>query len=1732
MTSSVWSFTLLWCFAALEYSPCISLSVPSRVTSLHASQHTSPNHLHEALVAAQLSSRAQETATGSYTVASLTDIPWHVAGAGGGASVLDSTRQLLHVASCSSFFFPQPASISPSVVSCAILRFNITSAATTSYQRHDLRGFWVVYSMTVDEIDGTVFVVGKAVGRLNAPAVLEKIPLLNFGLPTVAANSLQLDINKYKEVRSVAVARQGVGQGMSTVGTRVCDRDFVDSQTVIAGKVFLLLNRGQTDFVHHGLVEAWSVSVADPGTLVLQVWRPAMPLSSTAPSFMLVGENQITATVAGKQSFPIATGERIAVRQGDVIGFWVPTTAPQATLQYSNLGENATASQVIWTTTGRVVVGGQVSFGASSAQGNREYSIAAHHRFYQALGHAVVKRQHPHPSPEQVIEARINSLAVTSLPRPSPLGGGASFGPSSSYVEIPSTVIPAQKAFTIEVWVSPSAASTTSKTLWGQAVWQTGDLRVRIRPDGHVAMSLRGNDPEEVVFGPALPALAWTHVALTYSQVARQVALFLNGTFVEYQAIELAKPFAPASAIRVGLSADGGLVGLMQDLRLWAATRSPQQILSLFRSTLTKDMDLSDLLLYFPLLNDVLDYSGNDYQSTGSAVAFPNKLPSPSPTPVPSTVVLNPSLRFSTNGTIRLWEAFSCALSFPASISFQVWRQSGTSLVLVGQNQFALQAADTPWLVLPVPQQQQISYQAGDIIGFVESAGGVLCFDNATSPLGPSAPGEVFVAVSSAVLPVNGSIAGYQVQTLDTARLYSLAAHSDYVNVRSLVLASYSMPSRLCTINADTLQIIQDTYLQDVAGQSMISAIAVDDVTHHVIATVNTNPATLLRIDLSTLQVERSLVLNDTFGAFGLVLDPTTAKAFVVTGTQIVRVGVRWLEREGSGLVVGGVRSVALNRRSGVLYLGTLHGQILTVHGGCRPGFRHLELLATDRIFDDGDQLDAVNAIHVCDSPICVAQAYNQSVFNLFAVSTKPDGGGLVLSKLQASGVPVLVQMSPRVGHISGGTRVLATTSHTDTTTRATVLVAANQVITLSALRDGAVRVVGTGGASLTGRVEYFRSNQWFSLCGKKSVFDGVAAGVVCRSAGYPGGSLVGQTSTVLGSGVCSTALPSACATASSAILQASFQCVGHEQDLSECRVVSGQLPCSDHTSDAVVTCFPNPTTVPVSLDQDEFADESAAVPVSVYMPCITGPATVNLSLVNAAQFVSSASLAFEYYNAVVTSVSPNNMPFIGTTDLTFSGTSFACDLDSIRVRFVNASGYVLTTPLSFAFDCSQTSVGVTVTTQGSAPLPASVFVQLSLDGQFWLGAKPITLADLQAGDVSPSLCVVGGGCEISLSVSGVPGGGVCEAALFASLEPEAQPLAITTCSLAPDTHTVRFTVPAYPLAEEVYWGVSFNQQNFDISSVPFAYFNCSFASLSPSVAIVDGGTVVQVFGAGFIPAPLAVAAITVPSGQVLRVPVTVKGTDSLSFKLPSSSASGVAQLQIALDGIMFQNSGLSVQYVRPLFTTVSPLFMPVLQPVSIALAGSDFPLVAPGQCLVSISHSTDGDQPRTVAATVMSSSLISVPASSAETTPGPSYIKVSFDGGKRFFDVTTSILVYRLKLQNLAPASVVANIATTVRLMGSGFFDPSPYVVAVPVSSRPVVVLHHTVTDVETTTALTYVSSEQLSFVLPVLNGGDSSQVGGMYRVFVMMGPNQARVESAKQLLVIPQPTNPFANV
>ncbi len=63
---------------------------------------------------------------------------------------------------------------------------------------------------------------------------------------------------------------------------------------------------------------------------------------------------------------------------------------------------------------------------------------------------------------------------------------------------------------------------------------------------------------------------------------------------------------------------------------------------------------------------------------------------------------------------------------------------------------------------------------------------------------------------------------------------------------------------------------------------------------------------------------------------------------------------------------------------------------------------------------------------------------------------------------------------------------------------------------------------------------------------------------------------------------------------------------------------------------------------------------------------------------------------------------------------------------------------------------------------------------------------------------------------------------------------------------------------------------------------------------------------------------------------------------------------------------------------------------------------------------------------------------------------------------------------------------------------------------------------------DNETLTTLSYVSGEQLSFVLPQI-AGDSSQVGGLYKVLVVMGPGQPRIEAAKQLVVIPQPSNSF---
>ncbi len=50
---------------------------------------------------------------------------------------------------------------------------------------------------------------------------------------------------------------------------------------------------------------------------------------------------------------------------------------------------------------------------------------------------------------------------------------------------------------------------------------------------------------------------------------------------------------------------------------------------------------------------------------------------------------------------------------------------------------------------------------------------------------------------------------------------------------------------------------------------------------------------------------------------------------------------------------------------------------------------------------------------------------------------------------------------------------------------------------------------------------------------------------------------------------------------------------------------------------------------------------------------------------------------------------------------------------------------------------------------------------------------------------------------------------------------------------------------------------------------------------------------------------------ILLPSGDAVRVAVNVRSESTLSFKLPSSPIAGAAPVQIALDGVNFQNTGL-----------------------------------------------------------------------------------------------------------------------------------------------------------------------------------------------------------------------------
>lgn len=146
-----------------------------------------------------------------------------------------------------------------------------------------------------------------------------------------------------------------------------------------------VISRGNVDFAHEitfigtahaapisGYITSWSLYAGEIDSVALQMWRPV------AGGYTLVGENTVTATTLGANTFNIASANRIAVQAGDVLGFRYRQTTFARRVIEMTFGGGAYA----WTNwpspVGEVPIGGFLANGSLVGQWeNREYSLAA-----------------------------------------------------------------------------------------------------------------------------------------------------------------------------------------------------------------------------------------------------------------------------------------------------------------------------------------------------------------------------------------------------------------------------------------------------------------------------------------------------------------------------------------------------------------------------------------------------------------------------------------------------------------------------------------------------------------------------------------------------------------------------------------------------------------------------------------------------------------------------------------------------------------------------------------------------------------------------------------------------------------------------------------------------------------------------------------------------------------------------------------------------------------------------------------------------------------------------------------------------------------------------------------------------------------------------------------------------------------------------------------------------------
>jgi hypothetical protein len=165
---------------------------------------------------------------------------------------------------------------------------------------------------------------------------------------------------------------------------------------------------------------------------------------------------------------------------------------------------------------------------------------------------------------------------------------------------------------------------------------------------------------------------------------------------------------------------------------------------------------------------------------------------------------------------------------------------------------------------------------------------------------------------------------------------------------------------------------------------------------------------------------------------------------------------------------------------------------------------------------------------------------------DFYTISLNGSFPGTIVSRFRTVGTPVMASVSPICGHISGGTRLTVTGAFLDASAKVTVQVGKNMPFPfyptkvrfcIAEGKDGidsnacemtifvqndlvagnlerAIRIIGTDTEqnTLIGRAEIHHNGQWGTIC-DEGTFDDREAVLLCRTAGYSGGTYLGRCS-------------------------------------------------------------------------------------------------------------------------------------------------------------------------------------------------------------------------------------------------------------------------------------------------------------------------------------------------------------------------------------------------------------------------------------------------------------------------------------------------------------------------------------------------------------------------------------------------------------------------------------------